>query len=266
MAIKKINGINIYYELQGKGDPIIFLSGFSTNRETWRNYSDSFSSSNQTLILDNRGAGQTDAPPPPYSIETMADDTATLMDELGIKQAHMVGSSMGTAIIQTLALRYPEKIKKGILISPFAKLPRTSIMKSETVAKLLKANVPLNLVIESVIPWLYSNAFLNDGEKARIKSEEMQNNPYPQSPEGYLGQLTALKSFNISDQAQDIQAEMLLIAGGEDLSTPLYCSEFLHEALPSSTLKVFEHVGHMAHVEKRDQVFDLIRSFIHKPS
>lgn len=262
MAFAKVNDINLYYELKGKGEPIVFLSGFSTNRETWRNYSDRLSSQYQTLILDNRGAGESDAPPPPYTIEMMAEDTAALMDHVGIKEATMVGSSMGTAIIQTLALRHPSKVKKGILISPFAKLPLTALMKSETVGKLLEAGVPLNLVIESVIPWLYSNAFLNDGDRAKNKSQEMLENPFPQKPEGYLGQLTALKAFDLRDQVGDIQAEMLLIAGAEDLSTPLYCSHFLNENLPQNTLKVFENVGHMAHVEQRDKVFEVILNFL----
>ena len=262
MAFAKVNDINMYYELIGQGEPIVFLSGFSTNRETWRNYSERLSSQYQTLILDNRGAGESDAPPPPYTVEMMAEDTAALMDHVGIKEATMVGSSMGTAIIQTLALRHPSKVKKGILISPFAKLPLTSLMKSETVGKLLEVGVPLNLVIESVIPWLYSNAFLDDGDRAKNKSQEMLENPYPQKPEGYLGQLTALKAFDLRDQVGDIQAEMLLIAGAEDLSTPLYCSHFLSENLPACTLKVFESVGHMAHVEQRDKVFEVIQNFL----
>lgn len=262
MAFAKINNINMYYEVKGEGEPIVFLSGFSTNRETWRNYSDRLSSSYQTLILDNRGAGESDAPPPPYTIEMMAEDTAALMDHVGIKEATMIGSSMGTAIIQTLALRYPNKVKRGILISPFAKLPLTAVMKSETIGKLLEAGVPLNLVIESVIPWLYSNAFLNDGDRAKNKSQEMLENPYPQTPEGYLGQLTALKTFDLREHVGDIQAEMLLIAGSEDLSTPLYCSQYLADHLPVCTLKVFEHVGHMAHVEQRDKVFEVIQKFL----
>lgn len=264
MAFAKVNDINLYYELRGEGPTIVFLSGFSTNRETWRNYSERFSSHYQTLIFDNRGSGESDAPPPPYTIEMMSEDTAQLMDHLEISQAYMVGSSMGTAIIQTLALYHPEKIKKGILISPFAQLPRTSIMKSETVAKLLEANVPLELIIESVIPWLYSNAFLKDSKKVKLKSEEMLSNPFPQKPEGYLGQLSALRSFDIRNQVRDIQTEMLLIAGGEDLSTPLYCSHFLSKHLPVSTLKVFDSVGHMAHVEQRDQVFNVIEEFLKK--
>lgn len=262
MAFAKVNGIQVYYELKGEGEPVVFLSGFSTHHETWRYYSNLLSQTHQTLIFDNRGAGQTDAPPPPYSIEAMAEDTRALMDYLGMKQAYMVGSSMGTAIIQTLALRHPDKIKKGVLISPFAQLPRTSVMKSETVAKFLEAEVPLPLVIESVIPWLYSNEFLTDVDRARTKYEEMLSNPYPQKPEGYLGQLTALKAFDLRDQLQEIQTEMLLIAGAEDLSTPLYCSQLVKETLPHSTLEVFPRVGHMAHVEKRDQVFELIQNFL----
>lgn len=262
MPFAKVNGINLYYELHGIGQPIIFLSGFSTHLETWRHYSNRFSLHYQTLIFDNRGAGQSDAPPPPYKIETMTEDTAQLMDHLGISQAYMIGSSMGTAIIQAFALQYPEKIKKGILITPFAQLPYAKVMTAETVAKLLQANVPFELIIESVLPWLYSNQFLSNSKQVKGKIEEMMTNAFPQKIEGYLGQLSALRSFDLRDQIRSIETEMLLIAGNEDLSTPLYCSEFLNKNLPSSTLRIFKDVGHMIHVEQPDQLFETIEEFI----
>ena len=91
MAFAKINGINLYYELQGEGQPIVFVSGFATHRETWREFSNRLSANYKTLIFDNRGAGQSDAPPPPYSIEMMAKDTKDLMDHLGIEKVGKSG-------------------------------------------------------------------------------------------------------------------------------------------------------------------------------
>lgn len=262
MSFVKANGINMYYELSGHGEPLIFISGFSTHHETWKAYSERFSTTYQTLIFDNRGSGQTDAPPPPYSIEMMANDTAALMDALDISCANMVGASMGAAIIQMFAFLFPKRIKKMALITPFAHLPRASLMKSEMVAKLLELKIPLPLIVENIIPWLYSDAFLSCPDRILSKIEEMTNNPYPQKPEGYFGQLSALQTFDLRGKITDIHTQALLVAGSEDLCSPLSCAQLMHEKLPHSRLKVFENSSHMLHIEKPEEVFKLIGSFL----
>ena len=156
MPVQKINGIDLYYDIQGKGEPLLFISGFSGSHQAWLPYTNYFSQTFQTIAFDNRGAGQSEQPPPPYSIQMLAEDVIGLLNHLKIPKAYMVGCSMGTAIIQTLALLNPERIKKGVLISPFPRLPNTSLLKSEAIGKLIRAGTPMNLVIESVLPWLFS--------------------------------------------------------------------------------------------------------------
>lgn len=263
MPFLQVNGISIYYECIGKGDPILLISGFATHHETWYKFTDRLSKKFQLILFDNRGSGQSEAPLPPYTIDMMANDVIHLMDSLTITKAHMVGSSMGCAIIQTIALKYPERIGKAILISPFAKLPFPSLLKSEIAGKLMEAGAPYELIVESAIPWLFSNDFVADPEKVKKKIFEMSKNPYPQKPEGYLGQLTAMQSFDLQNELHKIQTKMLLIAGEQDLSTPLHCATFIHEKVEGSILKTFPFVGHMAHVEKKEEVLDLIEAFLY---
>ncbi|NGX50857.1 MAG: 3-oxoadipate enol-lactonase 2 [Chlamydiae bacterium] len=265
MAIAKVNEIEIYYEVHGEGPPLLCISGFSHHLKTWLPFIDLLSKSYQMILFDNRGSGRSSAPPPPYTIEMLADDLAGLMDALNIKSAFMLGSSMGGAVIQTLALKDPKRVKKGVLISPFAELPRTSLLKSTTVGKLLQSGAPLPLIIESIIPWLFSSDFISAPEKLKSKIEEMADNPYPPSTDGYLGQLHALESFNIRNKLKEITTPLLLIAGEHDLSTPLYCAEELELNLPHATLETFPRVGHMPHVECREAVAELITSFFIEP-
>ena len=262
MPFLQANGISIYYECIGKGEPIVLLSGFATHHETWYKFTDRLSKKYQLILMDNRGSGQSEAPLPPYTIEMMGDDTIQLMDALNISKAHMIGSSMGSAIVQTIALKYPERLEKAILISPFAKLPLTSLLKSEIAGEMMQAGVPYELVVKSVLPWLFSNDFLADPEKVKQKIFEMTKNPYPQKPEGYLGQLMAMQTFDIQEKIEKIQTKMLLIAGEEDLSTPLHCATFIHKKVKNSTLKTFPLVGHMAHAEKKEEVLDMIEAFL----
>ena len=261
MPFAKVNDIEIYYEVHGKGPPLFCIAGFSNYHATWLPFIELLSNTYKLILFDNRGSGQSTAPPPPYTIDMLADDTTELMDALNIESAFMVGSSMGTAIIQTIALKDPKRVKKGVLISPFAQLPHTSLLKSSTAGKLIQAQAPLPLIIESVIPWFFSNDFISDSEKLKSKAEEMENNPYPQTFDGFLGQLQALETFDLRKKLQSISPPMLLIAGEQDLSTPMYCAKELELNLPHATLYSFPKMGHMAHIERRKEVSKLIRNF-----
>lgn len=264
MPFAPINGIDLYYEIQGQGEPVVFLSGFSTHHLSWQPFIEPLQNTFQMILLDNRGAGQSTAPDTPYTIEMMADDTAALLDHLKIEKASIVGSSMGTSITQSFAHLHPDRIHKGVLIAPFARLPRASLLKSVTTGKLLQAGVAIDLVVETVIPWLFSRDFVANEEKVAAKKEEMMQNPYPQTIEGFLGQIAALEAFDSTPFLKRLKCEFLLIAGEEDLSTPLHCAEHLHEHLTHSTLTSFPRIGHMVHAEKRTEVIELMRTFLCK--
>lgn len=262
MPFVKVNDIDLYYEVHGKGKPLVFLSGFSTHHMTWQSYIEHFQDDFQMILLDNRGAGQTSAPKGEYTIEMMAADTIALLDHLEVKTASFVGSSMGTAITQMIAYQYPERIDKGALIAPFYKLPNASLLKIATTGKLMAAGVPIELIIETVIPWLFSRDFVAFPEKFQKKAEEMAKNPYPQTMDGFVGQFAALKNFNSSPFLSKIEADFLLLVGEEDLSSPLWDAEYLHQHLSSCILYPFPRVGHMAHVERQEEVISLIRKHV----
>lgn len=261
MPFAKVNEIDLFYETVGSKNPVLFLSGFSTHHLTWTPFIEPFQKEFQLILPDHRGAGQSSSPPPPYTIETLARDAIALLDHLEVKKAHMVGSSMGTAIVQTISHLFPNRIDKGALIAPFPKLPEASLLKSEVTGKLLQAGAPMELVIETVIPWLFSRDFVSHPSKVIQKIEEMCKNPYPQPIEGFLGQIAALKAFDSSSFISTLDTDFLLLAGEEDLSTPLSCAEFLHKHLPSSTLHTFPRVGHMIHAERQEDVIHLIKEF-----
>ncbi|MCB1084594.1 MAG: alpha/beta fold hydrolase, partial [Chlamydiia bacterium] len=254
MPFAKINGIEIYYETHGEGFPLIFISGFATHHLTWNAFIKPLQSQYRMILLDNRGAGQSSAPPPPYTIEMMAEDVVGLMDFLGIEKGGLVGSSMGTAIVQTIAKNFPERVVGGALIAPFARLPAASQLKSLTTGKLLAQKAPLELVIETVIPWLFSRDFVACEEKVAKRLEEMVNNPFPQKGEGFLGQMAALKAFDSRPFLSELTSPFLLIPGEEDLSTPLSCAQEIHEKLPNTILHSFPRVGYMVHAERQSEV------------
>ncbi len=92
----RCNDIEICYEAQGKGFPLVMIMGLGASMDWWdQKLIEGTSRNYQTVIFDNRGAGRTDAPSIDYSIKMFADDTAELMNQLMITKAHILGYSMG---------------------------------------------------------------------------------------------------------------------------------------------------------------------------
>ena len=90
-----VNGINMYYEVQGKGVPLVMIQGFAGNHQAWFFQLRAFKKHYKVVIFDNRGIGRSDGLDQPYTIKTMADDVVGLMDYLGIPKAHIMALSLG---------------------------------------------------------------------------------------------------------------------------------------------------------------------------
>jgi 3-oxoadipate enol-lactonase len=119
MPYVKVNDIQMYYEIQGEGEPLLLIVGLGTDISEWEGIIHWLAQTYKVLAFDNRGAGRTDKPDTPYSIEMMADDTAGIMQTLGIQQAHILGISMGGRIALALALRHAKSVKKLVLVSTY---------------------------------------------------------------------------------------------------------------------------------------------------
>jgi 3-oxoadipate enol-lactonase len=89
-----VNDINIYYELHGAGEPLVPINGLASDVSEYGDIVRWLAQSYTVLAFDNRGAGRTDKPHAPYSIEQMAGDTAGLLQALGMKEAHVLGISI----------------------------------------------------------------------------------------------------------------------------------------------------------------------------
>ncbi|MBI1893682.1 MAG: alpha/beta fold hydrolase [Candidatus Rokubacteria bacterium] len=114
MEEARINGVRIYYELHGQGEPLVCLHGLQGDSSHFRGLVPAFSRTYRTLIVDQRGSGLSDKPAMDYTTALLADDAATLMDAVDFDSAHVFGVSMGGMIAQELALRHPQKVRSLI--------------------------------------------------------------------------------------------------------------------------------------------------------
>ncbi len=258
----KINDINMYYEIHGKGEPLIFVSGFSADHLSWTPLLAEFSGEYQVVLFNNRGVGQTDAPSGKYSIEQMAKDIADLCHALNITSAHFVGNSMGGFLVQMLAFQYPS-LTKSIVISNSGMTINTPFhFFVAAQLELMKANAPKESLIKTMCPWAFSFQFLSQSGKFDELIKWGMDNPYPFTIAGYEGQYAALDSFDSTSWANKIKAPTLVITADQDIILRSEFSKQLSSEIFGAQYYCFENCGHVPHLEYPKQYAEIVKSFL----
>ena len=104
------NGIQLHYDIQGQGQPLLLIMGLGAPAANWdQPFVEAMTRTHQVITYDNRGTGQSDKPDEDYSIALFASDAVGLLDELQLPKAHVFGISMGGMIAQELAIHYPQR-------------------------------------------------------------------------------------------------------------------------------------------------------------
>jgi 3-oxoadipate enol-lactonase len=115
--VRSSDGTRIHYRITGRpnGAPILFIQGLGADKHGWNLQRLATAPVYRGIALDNRGAGRSDKPHGKYSLEQMADDAIAVLDDAGVHTAHVVGASMGGAISQIIAVKYPERTRSVTL-------------------------------------------------------------------------------------------------------------------------------------------------------
>ena len=189
MAFLENQGVKIYWDEQGAGEPILLIMGLSYPSYMWHRTRPGLAARYRTVAFDNRGVGRSDVPPGPYSILMMAADAAAALDAAGVDTAHILGFSMGGMIAQEFALRYPQRVKSLVLGCTSPGGPQSVQAAPEVVQLLLSRGVMSPAEAnEAMIPFIYDRAtsreLIDEDMAIRMKW-------YP-TPEGYMGQLQAI--------------------------------------------------------------------------
>ena len=107
-------GVRLYYEVMGRGDPILLIHGFFSSLEDWKEfgYVERLQQDYQLILLDVRGRGGSDKPhnPEAYSLKLLVDDIVLVLDELKLKKTHFLGYSMGGWIGFGMAKYAPDRL------------------------------------------------------------------------------------------------------------------------------------------------------------
>ena len=244
-----VNGIRMYYEIHGQGDPLFLIMGLRRNAEWWYRQTPFLSEHFKVIAFDNRGAGRSDKPKMDYSIRLFADDTAALMEALKIKKANVLGISMGGYIAQELAINYPDKVRRLILGCTSCGGKRAVLMSQE-IKKKFEA-------VEGLTP----EEILNNNMDIYFSDEFIQEHPekieefmeisfrHPQPPEFFDRQFAACLKHDTADRLHIISVPTLIMAGDDDPLVPSENSQILKDLMPAAELFFFPGLRHCFFIE-----------------
>ena len=256
------NGTKIYYQVRGSGKPLVLLMGFGADGDVWEKHVAVYEQHFQCIILDNRGVGKSDQPAGPYSTAMMADDTAAVMDHLGVAAAKIAGISMGGAIAQELALRYPQKVECLVLISTWPIFNNYAKTVYENLKTLRVTSAP-DAFMELLQLWIYAPPFYENGmEELKAGQAGAAANENPQTQNGFEGQLDACINHDTVDRLHQVKVPTLITIGSMDIFTPPPFSDILHEKIEGSQLVTFPTGGHVHHWEDLERFNKVTTDFL----
>jgi len=255
------NGIDIYYEVKGTGEPLLLIAGFACDLTIWGKVASSLAEKFQVISFDNRGVGRSSAPESPYTIRQMAEDVAGLLDGIGIRNVHVAGHSMGGMIAQELALAHPQKVRSLILLSTRAKPDERGKAIIESWGDLPRLGDRV-IAARLSLPWIYTHRFYARPGAIQQVIDLILKNPYPPPEHGIYHQSRAISGFDTSERLGKIRCPTLVLAGKEDILVPVALSEELVCGIPGAELVVLEKTGHGMLIETPDAVAEAMLDFL----
>lgn len=243
----RVNGISLYYELHGAGDPIAVIAGYGASSEMINDEIHGLTRTNTVLLFDNRGVGRSDQPDEAYTIRTMADDLAGLLDTLGLDATHVFGISMGGMIAQEFALTYPERVKTLILRSTICSWPRVVTEVPDFLERCMDADLAVMSADEARAyqEWLWSVLYTPEQIEAnRTQNLNVVALRYPTPRHTFRRQAEAIMGHDAYDRLPQIQVPTLVITGARDRLVSVDNGRILAERIPNAQLLIYPDEGH----------------------
>jgi pimeloyl-ACP methyl ester carboxylesterase len=260
------NGIDIYYEIHGSGDPLILINGLGYDLWMWHKMVPGLAEHFQTIVFDNRGVGHTDKPEGPYNAQMLADDTAGLLEALGIPQAAALGHSMGGFVAQALVLSRPDLVSKLILSATNFGGPNHIPVTPEALAVLTDMEAdPIERLRRGIV--VSTAPGFAEAHPEIIDQWVAHRIECPILPEPYQAQIAigmALQSEEASfeHRLKDVQAPTLILFGADDKVVPPGNAELLARDIPNSTIHILPNAGHFYPFDATDAAVAAIVEFL----
>jgi len=265
-ALEARNGdVRLAYEVLGANGPVVlFVHGLAYSRRGWGRGPSLLADEFRVVLFDNRGVGDSDAPPGPYTVAQMVEDAVAVLDAVGATRAHVVGVSLGGYIAQELAVTHPERVEKLVLLSTAVAAGEGAVPMPQrgvdgfTRFPQLSRDDGLRLLVENSL-----------GDHAVRERPELVDEVYryrlDHAPplEAWQAQFAAGAGFlHSSRPIEEIRAPTLVLHGGADAIVDARNAELLAQRIPDARLETIPDRGHLAMWQEPEWFSERVREFL----
>ena len=258
------DGTRIHYEVTGKSGatPVLMIQGLGASKNAWNLQRIAMATRFRIISFDNRGAGRSDKPTEPFTLEQMADDALAVLDAAGIETAHVVGASMGGVISQIVAVKFPHRVRSLTLVCTACRnhLWRQELLQSWAKTAEEKGMIEVG---KEAAQWVMSPrsfrrlvpAFTWMGPLAALRPRH-----------SFVSQIDAILNTreDLVDQLSTITAPTMVIVGNQDILTPRGDSEEIAERIPNAELVVISGAAHGLMMEHSSTFNKILIEFLQR--
>lgn len=262
MQRTRINGVELEYEVQGAGPPLVLIHGAQGDRSMFSAIAPLFAVHCCVLTFDQRGSGQSEKPDMEYSIAMLADDTAALMGHVGFASAHIIGVSMGGMIAQEFALRHPQKTRALVLGCTTPGGPQVVPLSGGALARAYSTQ-PMSAEERgrALAEACFTKGYIDTHPEvipAMIEARRQR----PIDPVALGHRMKAAQAHDTYDRLPQITTPTLVITGKDDVLISWENSRILAERIPGARYVLLEPAGHIFWVEQKEKALNEILTFL----
>ena len=267
MAYTDVGGVKIYYEVVGSGEPVVLLNGIFMNTASWIFQRNHLARLGYMVVLhDMRGQWKSDKPreESAYSLDAHAEDLKNLLDVLGLRKVHLVGTSYGGEVAMLFAYKYQDYVNDLTVIASVSEIHEDLRL---TALRWLEGALSMD-VRKFVLSWVndvYSDKYIvQHGDSLLSRLVETFSRGFDLMSASHL-----IKSFlklaerPLTPLLKNIDVPTLVIAAEEDRVKPPRYSKTISREIPRSTYVEIREAGHAVILEKPNVVNYLLAGFIH---
>lgn len=253
--------VPLHHVVTGPEDaPVVVLgSSLGTDLHMWDPQTQALGRRWRVIAFDTRGHGGSPAPDGPTTVDALADDVLALLDRLGVDSFAYCGLSLGGAIGQALAARVPDRVRALVLCCTSARFCDGAEAWRERASRVRSEGMDW-LVEPSRERWFAPGFSEHEPEEANRLLSMLTAT----SPQGYAECCDALATFDGRPLLQQITAPTLVVAGVDDLATPVEMAEELASGIKDAELLVVPGAAHLASAERPDEVTEAIAAHLER--
>src|SRR3954449_7787852 len=260
------DGARLHFETFGRrsAPAVLMIQGLGADKHGWDMQRFVLAGKYQVIAFDNRGAGRSDKPIGPYSMEQMNDDAVAVLDAVGVSAAHVVGASMGGVIAQIMAVRHPQRVLSLTLACTAC---RDHQWRRELMERWMQTALErgMGVMTQQAVRWVMAPRSFR-----RLVPTFGWLGPLAMGlpAHAFASQVRAILATDgmLADELSKIDVPTLVIVGNQDILTPRGDSEEIAERIPGAELVVISGAAHGFMVEHASTFNRILLDFLRRAS